>query len=131
MEKENQEKSGRSIVDALKISSIPVFIASLCCLAPIVLVTLGISTVTFAASLSSTLYGEYRWLFIGTGIISLIVSLVFYFRKRGICTIDQAKKRRNEIINKVLIVGIVALIGYHLFFNIFLTYLGKILGLWS
>lgn len=119
------------VKELLNLTGIPVFIASLCCLAPVVLVLVGLSTVSFAASLTNVLDGQYRLLFLLAGVVSLVVSLVFYFRKRGICTIDQAKRRRNEIINKVLIVFSVAAVGYILFFIVFLGWVGSRLGIWS
>lgn len=117
--------------ELLNLTGVPVFIASLCCLAPVVLVLFGLSTVSFAASLSNILDGQYRWAFTLTGLIALIVSLLFYFRKRGICTLDQAIKRRNEVINKILLVLAAAVIGYILFFFIFLTYVGRMLQIWE
>jgi hypothetical protein len=60
---------------ALRLSVLPVFIASLCCLAPVVLVALGLSSVTFAASLTDVLDGQYRWLFLAAGSVLLAVSL--------------------------------------------------------
>ena len=116
--------------ELFNLTGLPIFIASLCCLTPIILVLFGLSTLSFAISLSNILDGQYRWVFILAGLILLLASLVSYFRKRGICTIDQAIKQRNEIINKVLLVLIVSVVGYVLFFIIFLGYIGKILHIW-
>ncbi len=112
-------------------TGLPVFIASLCCVTPIILVLLGLSTVSFAISLSNVLDGQYRWVFILLGLATLAVSLLFYFRKKGVCTLDQAVKHRNEIINKVLLTLIVSAIGYYLFFIVFLGYIGRILHIWQ
>lgn len=117
--------------ELFNLSSLPIFIASLCCLTPIILVLFGISTVTFAASLTNLLDGQYRWAFVLVGLITLIASLIVYFRKKGICTIDQVKKERNEIINKSLIVLIAAAVGYILFFDFFLGYIGRVLKIWE
>lgn len=117
--------------EILDITGLPIFIASLCCLAPIVLVLLGLSTVAFAASLTNILDGQYRWAFILAGLVILIVSLIIYFRKRGVCTIDQAVKHRNEIINKVILVLTVSAVGYYLFFVLLLGYIGRILHIWT
>ncbi len=121
----------KSFRDYLKLTGIPVLIASLCCVAPVVLVAAGISTVSFAAGLSGLLDGQFRWAFILAGIVAFTYSLVMYFRKRGICTLDQAKKHRNEIINKVILAGVVGIVLYHLFFNLFLTWAGRILKIWN
>ena len=116
--------------ELIGITGLPVLIASLCCLAPVVLVALGLSTASFAASLTGVLDGQYRWAFILVGIAALVASLVFYFRKKGVCTLDHVKKRRNEIINKILLSVIVASIAYYLFFFVFITYVGRILKIW-
>ncbi len=117
--------------DILKISSLPVVFASLCCLSPVILVLLGLSTVSFASSLSDTLYGDYKWYFRGVGLILLLIALVFYFRRtKGICTIEEAKKRRNEIINVVAVSLIVAILGYMFFLYVVVHYVGVFLNLW-
>ena len=117
--------------EEISIAIFPAIIASLCCLAPVVLVLFGLSTISFAAYLTDLLDVQYRWLFILFGIISLIFSLIFYFRKKGICTLDQAKKQKNEIINTSLIVIIASIIIYGILFYGILNYLGKFLGIWS
>ena len=101
----------------LKITGIPVVFASLCCLIPVILVLLGLSTVAFAASLSDFLYGQHKWAFRIIGLILLAFSLLIYFRSKGICTINEAKRQGNKIINVVLISVIAAIIGYIFFFR--------------
>ncbi len=117
--------------DIFKITGIPVLLASLCCLVPIVLVLFGLSTVAFAASLSNTLYGTYKWVFRGMGLLLLSISLFIYFRNRGICTIDQAKRQRKKIINTVLISLIVAVLAYIFWLYVIVEYVGVFLGLWE
>lgn len=117
--------------DFFNLSGSPIFIASLCCITPIVLVLLGISTVAFAAALTNLLEGQYKWAFILAGVITLTLSLIFYYRKKGICTIDQAIKARREIINKTMLVLIVTIVGYILFFEVFLGYVGRALKIWN
>lgn len=118
--------------DSIKISSIPVVLASLCCLSPVILVLLGISSVSFASSLSDTLYGEYKWVFRGVGLIALTGSLVYYLRrKKGICTIDEVKRRRNEIINYIALTIITGILGYIFFLYVVVEYIGKWLSIWE
>ena len=117
--------------DLFKFTSIPVLFASLCCLAPIILVLFGLSTVAFAASLSETFYGSYKWAFRGVGLLFLALSLFIYFRKKGICTIDQAKKQRKQIINTILLAFIFSVIGYIFWLYFIVEYLGVFLGLWE
>jgi len=126
----NSEKS--ALKEAVKFSALPVVFASLCCLSPIILVLLGLSTVSFASSLADTLYGDYAWYFRGAGLVLLAVAIVYYLRRtKGICTLDDAKKRRNEIINVVLLSLIVAVIGYVFFLYVVLHYIGVFLNLWT
>lgn len=116
--------------DIFKIISVPVVFASLCCFSPLILVVLGLSTVSFAASLSDTLYGDYKWFFRAAGLVLLCFSIFIYYRKKGICTLDQAKRAKNEIINTILIVLISAVIGYIFFLYVVVEWLGKWLGIW-
>jgi len=121
----------QKIKESLKISSIPVVFASLCCLAPIVLVLVGVSTVSFAASLADTFYGDYKWYFRLAGLVSLIVALIIYLRRKGVCTLDEAKKRRNEIFNIIALSLIVGVVGYIFFLYVVVHYIGVFMGLWS
>jgi len=121
----------KTIKDVFKLTWIPILVASLCCIAPIVLVLLGISTLTFAISLTDLLDVQYRWLFILVAIIVFVIGLVIYFRKRGICTLDQLKRRRNEVINKVIITLVFGILTYYIFFYVILGIIGKSLRLWN
>lgn len=91
----------------------------------------GLSTLSFAISLTNVLDGQYRWAFVLAGLITLAISLVQYFRKKGICTLNQAIRHRNEIINKVLLAVIISAFGYYIFFIVFLGYIGRILHIWQ
>lgn len=118
--------------ELLKITWFPVLIASLCCLAPVILVLFGLSTVAFAASLSDFLYGQYKWWFRLAGLLLLTVSFVIYLRRsKGLCTIDQAKQRRTEILNLALIVFSVGVIGYILWLYVIVELIGHLLGIWG
>ena len=114
-----------------KLSSIPVVLASLCCLSPVILVLVGVSTVSFASSLADTLYGDYKWYFRGMGLFALLGALYYYFtRTKGICTIDEAVRRRNEIINYVALALIIGTLGYIFFLYVVVHYIGVWLDLW-
>ena len=120
------------IKEIFKISSLPVIIASLCCLSPIILVLLGVGTVSFATSLTDTLYGTYKWYFRIAGLLALSLSLITYLRHtKGICTLDQAKMRRNEIINIVMLSLIAGVLGYIFFLYVVVHYIGVFLNIWS
>jgi len=118
--------------EILKVTGIPVLVASLCCLSPIILVLVGLSTVSFASSLADTFYGEYRWAFRFVGLLLLALATFFYLRRqKGICTIDEVKKRRQEIINTTLIIFTVGILGYTFFLYVVVHYVGVLFGLWS
>lgn len=121
----------KKLKEILKISSIPVILASMCCLSPIILVLIGVSTISFASSLADTFYGDYKWWFRGVGLFTLLGSLYFYLKRtKGICTVDEAKKRRNEIINYLALTLIAGVLGYIFFLYIVVHYLGVWLKLW-
>ena len=120
------------IKEILKITSIPAIIASLCCLSPLIFVLLGVSTVSFASSLSDVFYGQYKWWFRIAGLLTLALSLFYYFRrKKGICTIDDVKRRRNEIINTVALSAITFIVVYVFFLYVVVHYAGAFLNIWS
>ena len=119
------------IRDMFHIVGIPVVAASLCCLSPVILVLLGLGTASFAGSLADTLYGSYKWVFRIIGLILLGLSLILYFRKKGVCTLDQVKRRRNEIINTILIALIAAVGGYFFFLYVVVEYIGMWMGIWA
>jgi len=119
------------IREIITLTGIPVVLASLCCLSPLVLAALGLSTISFASSLADTLYGEYKWAFRAVGIFSLVLFLVLYFRAQGICTLDAARRKKNIIINTVLIALTVGILGYLFWLYVVVHYVGVWLGVWS
>ena len=120
------------IKEILKVSSIPVVVASLCCLSPIILVLLGVSTVNFAASLADTFYGQYSTYFRLAGVFALIGAIVYYLRrKKGVCSLDDVKRRRNEIINFVAVTVVSAVLAYLFLLYVVLHYVGVFLNIWQ
>lgn len=120
------------VKELLKVISAPVTVASLCCLTPLVLVAIGVSSASFAASLADNLYGNYKWGFRSLGLVSLAIALAIYFRKsKGICTLDDVKRRRNEIINISAIVVIAAIFAYIFFLYVVVHYAGVPFKIWE
>lgn len=118
--------------ETIKVTWLPVVAASLCCLSPLILVLLGLSTISFAASLSNTLYGEYRWTFRLAGLVLLALTTFFYLRRaKGICTLSEAKKRKREVINTILVVVIAGVVGYVIFLYGVVEFAGILLGIWK
>ena len=128
--------------DLLKIGGISAFIAGLCCFTPVVLVLVGLGLsligisfapgeTAFASQLSNILYGQYKWAFRSAGLVSILTGLVYYFRKRGICSIDAAKKQRTKIINITLIVLFGAIILYMVWLYVVVEIIGVGLKIWG
>ncbi|HEY4513713.1 MAG TPA: hypothetical protein VJH69_00105 [Candidatus Paceibacterota bacterium] len=132
MTKQEQTPNGMKIKDIFKISSVPVLVASLCCVTPIVVLLAGVGSVTVASTLADTLYGEYKWLFRLAGLALLGVAIFIYLRRqKGICTLDDAKRRRNEVFNIVITVLAAGVVGYIVFLYVIVHYAGVFLNLWE
>jgi len=119
------------IKEVIKLTWLPVVGASLCCLSPIILVLLGLGTTAVAASLADTLYGGNKWIFRGVGLLLLIIAIIWHYRKQGVCTLDQVKRRKNEIINTVIVTLFAGVIGYIFFLYVVVHYIGVWLGIWG
>ena len=117
--------------DSLKIASVPVLFASLCCLSPLLLLVFGIASVSVAASMADVFYGTYKWVFRGVGLLLLGIGIIMHFRKQKICTFDEVKKQRTRIINTVLLTLFVGVLGYIFFLYVVVHYWGVFLGVWS
>jgi hypothetical protein len=121
------ERSDRRGV--ILISALAGLIGGLCCVTPIVLVLLGVASIAAAADIGNVLYGDYRWIFRLVALAFMALALWFYFRRRGICTFDQARRERNRIINTSLVVLVFA-VGIYIFWTYFAVhYWGIAVGL--
>lgn len=100
----------------LVLSGLAALVGGLCCLTPVVLVLLGLASISAAASLGNVLYGDYHWEFRLVALALLALALVIYFRRKGICTLDSARRERNRIINTSLVVLIFAA-GIYIFWT--------------
>lgn len=99
---------------ALLVSAAGGVLAGLCCLAPIVMVSLGLTSAAIANNWGNLLYGEYKWWF-RLGALALVgVTLYLYLRSRGICTLDQAIRQRNRIVN-LIVLTVLTFIGVYIF----------------
>ena len=114
-----------------RVTAPSVFVSSLCCVTPIMFVLLGASTGSFGVTLFTKTIAPFEWIFGVLGLVFLVSSLVLYFRELGICTLDQAKARRNEVINTTLLSLITGAIGYRVWYLGLVGYAGKVLHLWT
>ncbi len=110
-------------------SALAALLASLCCLTPLVLVLFGLASVSTAVSLDTLLSGRYVWWFRLAGLGFLAIALLIYFRRRGVCTLDEARRQRNRILNFSLIALFFATGGYLLVNGVILAYWGAAVGL--
>ena len=78
-----------------------------CCVSPVVLVLLGLSSVSFAISLGNTLYYEYGWYFRGAALLLAAGGVVAILRRRRSCTLRGARVQWRLLISVVLLMGIV------------------------
>ena len=125
----NQSAGRNDRRGVLVISALAGLIGGLCCVTPIVLVLLGLASITVAADIGNVLYGDYRWIFRLVALAFMAMALWFYFRRRGICTLDQARRERNRIINTSLVVLIFA-VAIYIFWTYFAVhYWGIAVGL--
>jgi len=81
------------------------FIASLCCLGPVILVALGLSSVSFALSI-----GKYTWFFFSLGAIFLVFSLVLYYRKKKCYGVSEIKQHWKQILLAFIIMAAILII---------------------
>lgn len=110
-------------------SALAVVTGCLCCITPLVLVLFGLASISTAVSLDNVLTGQYVWVFRSVALLFLALALVVYFRRSGVCTLDEARRQRNRIINSILLTLLVAVGGYVAFEYIVLGYLGVAVGL--
>ncbi|MAK97004.1 MAG: hypothetical protein CL996_05880 [Euryarchaeota archaeon] len=110
-------------------------LASMCCLPSVIMVMFGLSSVTTAAALSDTLYwgtDGYWWFrptLLTASAIMVIVGLISYFRKQGVCTFDDVKKDKRRVVNVSLLVITIAFVSYMIFNYVILEILGIAVGL--
>jgi fumarate reductase subunit D len=123
----SKQRSDRKAIWLL--SGLGGFVGALCCLPPIVLVLFGLAGVSAANSLGNRLYGEYAWWFRLVALVFLVIGLVLYFRRQGICSIDEARRQRRRVIN-VALLSIFSACGMYVFWNyVVLHYWGIAVGL--
>ena len=130
------EKSTLQEIGALwKLITGSAVIASMCCLPSVILVMFGLASVSTAASLSNTLYwGEdgYEWfrpMLNAFSAICVIIGLILYFRREGICSFDEAKRQKRRVINTSILVIIITILAYILLNFVILTEVGIALQL--
>ena len=77
----------------LKLGIVAGLIGISCCVGPTVLALLGLSSVSFAISLSNSLYFEYGWYFRGAAVVLGALVVIGLLRARKSCTLRGARQQ--------------------------------------
>ena len=113
--------------------SVPVaaFIGGLCCFTPVVVVLLGLGSVSYAASLTDLLYYQYAWAFRLAGLAFLLGAVgVHLYTNRGVCSVSTARRKRQAILNLVFTAVTVGAVAYILWLYVIVEIVGLVLGIW-
>lgn len=114
-----------------KIIPLVAFMGGLCCFTPVILVLFGLSSVAFAASLSDTLYGQYRWIFRGVALLLLLGAVGLYlYTKENICTLDKLKREKRKVINLILLTLVLGVVAYMGWLYVVVEMIGSLLRIW-
>ena len=106
------------------------FAASLCCFPSVLLVGIGLMTVSAGNELSNNLYfGPARWILYGLTMLILGFGLYRHFNNQGICTLEQAKRERKRIANTAILVLVSTFILYLIWNYVILELAGIAVGL--
>jgi hypothetical protein len=82
--------------------------AILCCVSPVVLFLVGVSTATEAITLGDRLYYGYAWYFRGAGLAIAIVATVIYLGRRRSCTLRGAAANWRTLLG----IAVVMVVSY-------------------
>ena len=94
------------------------FVGISCCVTPVVLVLLGLSSVSFAIGLGNTLYYQYGWYFRGAALLLACSGLYANLKRRKACTLRGAKSQWRMILgvfaSMVVVYGVLYLVTSYL-----------------
>lgn len=95
----------------------------LCCVSPVVLVFLGLSSVSFAISLGNTLYYQYGWYFRGAAFLTAAVGIYLHLKGQRACSVEGLRARWKTLAAVAMSMVAVYLALYYL-----TTWLGRAYG---
>lgn len=75
----------------LRLGALTGLVGIACCVSPVVLVLLGLASVSFAISLGNTLYSEYGWYFRGAALLFAVAGTLGVLRGRNACSLRGAR----------------------------------------
>lgn len=105
----------------LKLGVVAGLVGISCCVGPTVLALLGLSSVSFAISLSKTLYYEYGWYFRGAAVLLAALGLVGLLRARKSCTVRGTREQWRLL----LTIGVAMVVVYVALYWV-TTWLGRV-----
>ena len=106
---------------AVKIGVVAGFLALLCCVSPVVLVLLGLSSVSAAIALGYNLYNNYKFYFLGLSFVFLMSALYIHLRKEKVCNLQGIRRHKNMIIVAVFVTILIYIFLFY--FTTWLAYL--------
>ena len=125
LEKENDRKF--AVISGLSSA----FIGALCCFSPLIIFLIGLSGAAAAGSLADELYINYKWYFRLAGLVFLLLTIFFWYkRKTQNCSLDKKKQAQRKALNLVFIGTFTYIIGYLIWNYVILVLIGEYFGLW-
>jgi hypothetical protein len=86
----------------LKLGLLAGLVGISCCVSPVVMVLLGLASVSFAISLGNTLYYGYGWYFRGAALILAAVGVFGVLRGRHACSLRGARAQWRLLLTVVI-----------------------------
>jgi hypothetical protein len=125
--KMENEIERRDYAPIIGISFISAIIAGFCCIAPVVLVLLGLSTASFAYAFNNTLETTYDMAFMIAGLAMLFLALSIYVNTKG----KLKHSRIRSYINYFIIGLMFFVVSYLLLHDFAARVIGYKLGIWN
>lgn len=110
-----------NVGSGLKLGTLAGLVGISCCVTPVVLVLVGLSSVSFAISLGNTLYYQYGWYFRGAALLFAFAGLYIHLKRRNACTLRGAKSQWRMI---AAVFGSMVVVYWLLY--LLTSYLGRI-----
>ena len=104
----------------LKLGLLAGLVGISCCVSPVVMVVLGLASVSFAIRLGNTLYYGYGWYFRGAALILAAVGVFGILRGRNACSLRGARAQW-----RLLLTVVVAMVAVYISLYWFTSYLAR------